>query len=157
VGGLLPPTTRGTGDVRPKTNWVVRPGGFSFQIKSPFAIGNASVEQGKSSPSVSEPDQIFALPMQLQSNDPLTSIMTVTIKQPDSCDNSDPWIVSEVTGKVPTSIWGLCKFRIPNNSKKSNSVADLATQDPTKNSNQILDLLDPSGSTVTLMMGINVS
>ncbi|KAF5656962.1 hypothetical protein FHETE_10691 [Fusarium heterosporum] len=126
-----------TGDsttVQPNSEWTVRGGSFTFTISCKMAVTSAI--QGSTTVNPSSDNGVYSRPMQLTS--PMTSTLTI-VSSPDAA-----WRLASQTSSVPEALWG----------KYDASTDPLANGG---NNNNITSLLNGSGGTVPLMMGIEVT
>ncbi|KAF4986973.1 hypothetical protein FGRMN_10596 [Fusarium graminum] len=132
TSGLM--NTGNSTTVQPNSEWTVRGGSFTFTISCKMAV--TSAVQGSITVNPPGDDGVYSRPMQLTS--PMTSTLTI-VSSPEAA-----WRLAAQTSSVPEALWG----------KYDASTDPLANGG---NNNNISSLLNGSGGTVPLMMGIEVT
>ncbi|KAL6690779.1 hypothetical protein J3F84DRAFT_404137 [Trichoderma pleuroticola] len=115
--------------------WVVRAGSFSFIVACKMAINEFKNEKDKD-PIIKGGD-VFSKPMQLDQS--MTSTLLVTVAQNGKEDSG--WQYEKYTKNVPRALWA----------KYDPSL------DPSGGKNNITDLLKGDDSSVTLIMGVQLT
>ncbi|QKX64043.1 uncharacterized protein TRUGW13939_11216 [Talaromyces rugulosus] len=113
--------------------WTVRAGIFSMRISCKMPIGKVTLAEK----SVEHNTQIHAKPMQLDNE--IHSHMTVCVKQGEN--ESRNWTIKAKTQPLPTALWGKYDEKL----------------DPSYNRHTTDTLLNPSGGTTSLMVGISLT
>ncbi|OJJ87728.1 uncharacterized protein ASPGLDRAFT_118417 [Aspergillus glaucus CBS 516.65] len=113
--------------------WKVRAGIFSMRMTCKMPISQATLGEKR----VQHDSEIHAKPMQLK--DKIASHMKVSIKQ--GGNESANWTMKSKTQPLPTALWGKYDEKL----------------DPSYNRNAADTLLNSSGGTISLMVGISLT
>ncbi|KOS19910.1 hypothetical protein ESCO_005590 [Escovopsis weberi] len=135
VSGLLNDNDKP--DRQPNEPWVVRAGTFSLVVACKMAI-NSFKKDPNEEPILTYADP-YSKPMKLTTG--MSSTLVVSVQQDGTPKPDDGWQYEIYTKEVPRALWD--KYN--------------PSEDPSGGKNNIGDLLNGDGSSLTLMMGVQMT